>query len=171
MPADARSRLLADPAGKTATKCFTCGMCVAGCPVGYHAPEYNLVQNLWDAYYRDELSPTLWWCATCYTCQDRCPHDVHMVEIIFLLQQLYAERYGRPAFIDSLVKLVEQSGYMGQITPALNRRREAMGLPLLLTDIADEIGQLLEGPTGPHNTGEIGQDANGTAGHPSEAAG
>lgn len=171
MSTDAQTRLLAHPAGRNAAKCFTCGMCVAGCPVGYHAPEYNLVQNLWDAYYLDELSPTLWWCATCYTCQDRCPHDVHMVEIIFLLQQLYAERYGRPAFIDSLVKLVEQGGYMGQISAALNRRREGMGLPPLAIDIADEISQLLEATAVPPGSRGIGQDAEAESGHPSEAMG
>jgi heterodisulfide reductase subunit C len=139
-----RMRLLADPAGRDAPQCFTCGMCVAGCPVGYHAPDYNLVQNLWDAYYRDDLSPTLWWCATCYTCQDRCPHDVRMVEIIFLLQRLYVERYGRPDFINPLVSQVERTGYMGDITPGLNRKREQMGLPPLSTAIAAEVGDLLE---------------------------
>lgn len=143
MPGEIGARLLADPAGRDAEKCFACGMCVAGCPVGYHAPEYNLVQNLWDAYNLDELSPTLWWCATCYTCQDRCPHDVRMVEIIFLLQRMYAERYGRPEFIDSLVKLVERGGYMGDINAGLNRRREQMGLPPLSTEIGDEIGEVL----------------------------
>lgn len=138
-----RARLLADPAGRDAPKCFTCGMCVAGCPVGYQAAEYNLVQNLWDAFHRDELSPTIWWCATCYTCQDRCPHDVRMVEVIFLLQRLYVERFGRPEFIDRLVGQVERTGYMGDINPALNRKREQMGLPALSTEIAGEIRELL----------------------------
>lgn len=144
MSGEVRRRLLADTAGQDAYKCFTCGMCVAGCPVGYHAPEYNLVHNLWDAYYHDYLSPTLWWCATCYTCQDRCPHDVRMVEIIFLLQQLYAELYGRPESIDSLVRLVERGGYMGDITPGLNRKREQMGLPPLSTEVGAETAKLLE---------------------------
>lgn len=171
MSENARARLLSDSAGKNATRCFTCGMCVAGCPVGYHAPEYNLVQNLWDAYFRDELSPTLWWCATCYTCQDRCPHDVRMVEIIFLLQQLYAERFGRPAFIDSLVKLVEQKGYMGQITPALNRKRAAMGLPPLATDIGDEIAQLLAGTSVSPNLSRNGDEVGEKTGHPTEESG
>ena len=144
MSSEIRLRLLADPAGRDAPKCFTCGVCVAGCPVGYLAPEYNLVQNLWDAFYRDSLSPTLWWCATCYTCQDRCPHDVRMVEIIFLLQRLYVERSGRPGFIDSLVSQVERTGYMADITPGLNRKREQMGLPPLSTTIAVEVGKVLE---------------------------
>ncbi len=144
MSGEIQQRLLADPAGRKAPKCFTCGMCVAGCPVGYQAPEYNLVQNLWDAYYRDILSPTVWWCATCYTCQDRCPHDVRMVEIIFLLQRLYVERYGQPDFIDPLVSQVERTGYMADITPGLNRKREQMGLPPLSLTIAAEVGPLFE---------------------------
>ncbi len=143
MPDEVRWRLLADPAGRDAPHCFTCGVCVGGCPVGYLAPEYNLVQNLWDAYYRDVLSPTVWWCATCYTCQDRCPHDVRMVEIIFLLQRLYVERYGRPDFINPLVSQVERTGYMADITPGLNRKREQMGLPPLSLTIAAEVGTLL----------------------------
>ncbi|MBG7609468.1 MAG: 4Fe-4S dicluster domain-containing protein [Anaerolineae bacterium] len=144
MSEDILSRLSNHPAGKDAHKCFSCGMCVAGCPVGYHEPQYNLVQNLWDAYYLDTLSETLWWCATCFTCQDRCPHDVRMVEIIFLLQQYYVERFGRPEFIDSLVKLVENSGYMGRITPGLNKKREKIGLPPLDTEIGAEIKKLLK---------------------------
>ncbi len=144
MSGEIRAKLMVDPAGRDAPKCFTCGTCVAGCPIGYLSPEYHLVRNLWDAYYLDELSPTLWWCATCYTCQDRCPNDVHMVEIIFLLQRLYAERYGRPDFIDTLVKLVERNGYMGDISPNLNRAREKMALPPLSTEIGTEIRLLLE---------------------------
>jgi hypothetical protein len=93
-----------------------------------------------------------------------------MVEIIFLLQQLYAERYGRPAFIDALVKLVEQSGYMGRITPGLNRKREAMGLPPLSTDIAKEIGQLLEGLRKPHSLSGLDDEVGRKPGSPSEAA-
>lgn len=135
---------MADPAGRDALKCFTCGLCTGGCPVASLAPEYHPMQNLWDAYYRDTLSPTIWWCATCYTCQDRCPLDVRMVEIIFLLQRLYVERYGRPEFIAPLVGQVERTGYMGDISAALNRRRQLLGLPPLSTEIAGEIGRLLE---------------------------
>jgi heterodisulfide reductase subunit C len=143
MTGDIRSRLLADPAGRDAPKCFTCGLCTGGCPVATLAPEYHPMQNLRDAFERGVLSPTIWWCATCYTCQDRCPLDVRMVEIIFLLQNLYVERHGRPDFIAPLVGQVEHTGYMGDISPALNRRRQQMGLPPLSTDIGDEIGKLL----------------------------
>jgi hypothetical protein len=67
-----------------------------------------------------------------------------MVEIIFLLQRLYVEQYSRPDFIHPLVSQVERTGYMADITPGLNRKREQMGLPPLSTTIAVEVGKLLE---------------------------
>ncbi|MFQ6015291.1 MAG: 4Fe-4S dicluster domain-containing protein [Anaerolineae bacterium] len=137
-----RERILADRYGRDAPKCFNCGMCVGGCPVAY-VENYNPVTNLYDACYNNWINPNVWWCATCYTCQDRCPHDVHMVEIIFLLQRLYVEIHGIPDFIRPLVHLVEETGYMAKITASLNQRRARLGLPSLSLDIGHEVGKML----------------------------
>ncbi len=149
-----RERLLADPVGKDAPKCFSCGMCVAGCPVAYHSAEYSPVGNLSDAYHYDYLNPLIWWCATCYACQDRCPHDVRMVEIVFLMQRLYVERHGRPDFIDALVSQVERSGYMASIDDRLNAKRVKMGLPALGTDLARVLAPILAALNGDPDSAE-----------------
>lgn len=61
--------------------CYQCGKCTAGCPMA-HAMDimprqivhYMKLGNM------DEIldSKSIWLCATCYTCVDRCPHSINI---------------------------------------------------------------------------------------------
>ena len=70
---------------ETVKHCFPCGTCGGGCPSGRRTP-YKVRQIVRKCLLglKEEVitDDALWMCTTCYTCQERCPRSVKIVEII-----------------------------------------------------------------------------------------
>ena len=70
---------------ETVKHCFQCGTCSGSCPSGRRTP-YKVRQIVRKCLLglKDEVisDDALWMCTTCYTCQERCPRSVKIVEII-----------------------------------------------------------------------------------------
>lgn len=70
---------------ETIKHCFQCGTCGGSCPSGRRTP-YRVRQVVRKCMLglKDEVisDDALWMCTTCYTCQERCPRSVKIVEII-----------------------------------------------------------------------------------------
>ena len=70
---------------ETVKHCFQCGTCSGGCPSGRRTP-YKVRQIVRKCLLglKEEViaDDALWMCTTCYTCQERCPRSVKIVEII-----------------------------------------------------------------------------------------
>lgn len=82
-------KLLADRIAKEADvklyECYQCGKCSAGCPM---AASFDLMPRQIVHYMHlgdmDEVlkSKTIWLCASCHTCVERCPHDIDIPTLI-----------------------------------------------------------------------------------------
>lgn len=70
---------------ETVKHCFQCGTCSGGCPSGRKTP-YKVRQIVRKCLLglKEEVitDDALWMCTTCYTCQERCPRSVVIVDII-----------------------------------------------------------------------------------------
>ena len=70
---------IARDAGVTLSDCYQCGKCSAGCPMT-HAMDLQPreVVHCLQLGNTDELlnSKTIWLCAACHACTDRCPHSI-----------------------------------------------------------------------------------------------
>ena len=68
---------------ETVKHCFQCGTCGGGCPSGRRTP-YKVRQRKCLLGLKEDVitDDALWMCTTCYTCQERCPRSVKIVEII-----------------------------------------------------------------------------------------
>ena len=86
---------------ETVDHCFQCGTCGGGCPSGRRTP-YRVRQIVRKCLLglREEVvsDPALWMCTTCYTCQERCPRSVKIVDIIKMARN-EAAKAGYMAFL------------------------------------------------------------------------
>lgn len=78
------------PGGEHIKKCFACGTCTISCPVFEIDSKYNprkIIRMILMGM-KNELisSETIWLCANCYTCFERCPQDVKFTDIIHVLR-------------------------------------------------------------------------------------
>ena len=76
---------IAERAGVKPHECYQCGKCTAGCPMA-HAMDLMPRQVVRCAQLGlvDEVlkSKTIWLCAACHTCVERCPHSVDLPALI-----------------------------------------------------------------------------------------
>ena len=77
--------------GTAVKRCFQCGKCSAGCPMGSFmeiAPN-RIIRMLQMGQWKRVLeSRTIWRCASCETCSSRCPNEVHLASIMDALRKL-----------------------------------------------------------------------------------
>ncbi len=78
--------------GQNIKMCFNCGICTVSCPVRRVDDTYNPRKIIRMVLYgmKKELlsSDTIWKCAHCFTCLERCPQDVKFAEVIEALRIL-----------------------------------------------------------------------------------
>jgi len=77
--------------GQNLLVCYQCGKCSAGCPA---VEEMDILPNQIIRYAQlgmeDELlkSNAVWICASCMTCNVRCPKGINVAEVIEALRQI-----------------------------------------------------------------------------------
>jgi heterodisulfide reductase subunit C len=79
-----------DLCGENLFGCYQCGTCSAGCPF---IDEMDLSPDEVIRYVildRKEVlnSKTIWLCASCFTCAERCPRDINITKIMEALRQI-----------------------------------------------------------------------------------
>ncbi len=77
--------------GQNLLACYQCGKCSAGCPA---VSEMDILPNQIIRYaqlgLKEELleSKSIWICASCFTCNARCPKGINIAEVIEALRQI-----------------------------------------------------------------------------------
>ena len=91
---------LQSPKGIKLLHCIQCGTCSGSCPLAGcmdHAPR-ELFALLRDGDMEAVLtSNTPWYCVSCYQCMVRCPQEIPVADIMYVLKQMAAERGLAPA--------------------------------------------------------------------------
>jgi heterodisulfide reductase subunit C len=107
------------PDGEKVKSCIQCGTCTGSCPVAYamdisprelialfRAGDIEAILN----------SKTIWICASCYSCQSRCPSLIKVTEIIYALKRLAMEKKIYPpnfpvySLSQAFVKIINKYG-------------------------------------------------------------
>lgn len=132
------------PGGENIRACFACGTCTAGCPVRAIDDRYNprriIRMVLLGMKERVLSSDFIWLCTTCYTCAERCPQGVKLVEVMNVLKNLAVkEGYIHPLFREQMSLLQN----FGTVYEMENKRRERYGLPPLSPE-AQEVKRIFE---------------------------
>ncbi len=77
--------------GQKLLACYQCGKCSAGCPA---VGEMDILPNQVIRYaqlgLKDELleAKSVWVCASCYTCNVRCPKGIKIAEVMEAVRQV-----------------------------------------------------------------------------------
>jgi heterodisulfide reductase subunit C len=90
-------------------------------------------------------SDTLWLCAACFTCTDRCPQDVEVASVIRVLRNLAAEKGVVPLIFKEQASSILESGYAYKIPELRVKKRESQGLPPLPKGNPEKISKVLCG--------------------------
>ncbi len=130
---DFKHRLARQLGGEQIKKCFSCGVCSARCPIEKIEPEYNprkiirmILLGMEEELLKEEF---IWYCSTCYTCQESCPQNVDFTEVVFALRNLAVRKGLAPAGMGAARNLLDQQGRMYEVGDFENEKRREMGLP------------------------------------------
>ena len=117
--------------GDSLEYCFQCGTCTGSCPSGRRTP-YRVRQIIRKANVglKDEIisDPTLWMCTTCYSCQERCPRKVKIVDVVKLARNEAAKAGFMAPAHKAVGSFVIKTGHGVPINDATMALRKAVGL-------------------------------------------
>jgi heterodisulfide reductase subunit C len=102
-------------------RCIQCGTCGGSCPSGPdmdHSPRALFAMIFADMEKEVLRSNTPWYCVSCYYCMVRCPQDIKITDVMYVLkrfsirQGLYEESSAKdaPGFSQTFVDYVENYG-------------------------------------------------------------
>ncbi len=91
MHLDFMDEVHAIPGGEELKSCIQCGTCSGSCPVSWAMEESpRQVIAMIRAGLRDRVldSTTIWTCASCYSCAVRCPQQIRITDIMYILKRI-----------------------------------------------------------------------------------
>lgn len=120
-----------DAGAESVALCFQCGTCTGACPSGRRTP-YRIrqvvrksVMGLKEEVIADD---TIWMCATCYECQERCPRGIKIVDIVKTVRNFAAQAgYMAPAH-KATGSFVIKTGHGVPINDKTMALRKSVGL-------------------------------------------
>ncbi|MFX1512084.1 MAG: 4Fe-4S dicluster domain-containing protein [Promethearchaeota archaeon] len=118
---------------KSVRLCYQCGTCAAGCPVFRVRNDKNprlLVERLLLGNQEEVIqSDVMWYCCNCYTCTEHCPQGVDLAHVMVNLKNLAVQMgYAPQSLIDEITAILTTGG-TAELTGAIRKRREKIGLP------------------------------------------
>ena len=136
--------------------CYQCSRCTDNCPISavtidfYTTTGYNPRSNILNALlgYKDAVLSAdplaIWGCTVCDTCDEVCPQNIELTEIFSFLKNQSVAKGDAPDFIYAQAKAVFDSAKAIPPQPAIERRRQQLGLPAVAVPDINEVQTLLK---------------------------
>ena len=131
--------------------CLQCGVCTTECPVskvtnGTYNPRRNILATLLG--YKDLLlegdNLLVWGCTDCHTCEEVCPQHIELTDLFSVLKNLSIVLGNGPEYVIEQAKAVFNNAKAIPSQPAIERRREDLGLPPVSEPNINEVQTLLK---------------------------
>ena len=112
--------------------CMQCGTCSGSCPSGRYT-SLNTRKIIRSARLgRDVLhDENLWMCTTCYTCQERCPRNLKIADVILAIRAIAVHDGIMLPAHRKVSQLVMEYGHAVPINDYVKEKREKLGLDAL----------------------------------------
>lgn len=123
---------LAKMGGADVKMCFQCGTCTADCPSGRRTSyRVRKLMRMAQLGLKDEIvdCEELWECTTCYTCVERCPRQVPIVDIVIALRNIAVAEGHMLANHKPTATNLYTIGHAVTVTDKVKEQRKAIGLP------------------------------------------
>ncbi len=91
--------------GQNLMACYQCGKCSAGCP---GVSQMDILPNQIIRYVQLGLqkhlleSRSIWICASCFTCNTRCPKGINVAEVIEAIRQIVLRKHRDHLHVEDL---------------------------------------------------------------------
>jgi heterodisulfide reductase subunit C len=111
------------------SRCIQCGTCSSSCPmVEYMDYSPRKIIAMIKQGFKDEVlkSFTPWLCASCYSCQVRCPSKIKITDIMYSLKRkavdakVYPNKLSIPALAQEMHKYIAKNGRNSEIWVVLS---------------------------------------------------
>jgi len=147
-----RNQIIQSNIGSTLTYCYQCATCSGACPVaqvtqGRYNPRRLILDallGLKEKIFGKENIFNIWGCTFCDTCDEVCPQKVELTEIFTILKNISIEKGEAPEYYTTQALTILESGKAIPMQPAIERRRNQLGLPKILAPDVIEVQKLLE---------------------------
>ena len=80
-----------------------------------------------------------------YNCYERCPQDVHPIEVIIALKNMSKEKGTHSAAVDNILNRVREKGVTVMFTELIKKRRTELNLPEFKTECQEEVAKIMDG--------------------------
>ena len=130
--------------------CLQCGTCTSECPVsivtkGNYNPRRNILATLLG--YKDLLlngdDLVIWGCTDCHTCEEVCPQGIELTDLFASLKNQSIVLGKGPDYIIEQAKTIFDNAKAIPSQPAIERRRQELGLPAVPEPDISEVQTLL----------------------------
>ena len=141
------TRKVIDAGGKTVNLCFQCGTCTGSCPSGRQTAfrVRKVVRRAQLGFEEDVLpSDDLWLCTTCFTCYERCPRGVEIVDIIMALRNMAVRKGHMAEQHRKVAELISKTGHMVTLRDEDKALRTKLGLKGVPPTVLDDPKALEE---------------------------
>jgi heterodisulfide reductase subunit C len=137
--------------GHDISYCQQCGYCNMRCPINQRVgSRYNprdLVLLSLMGYKEAILKREpfyIWGCTGCETCDEVCPQEIPITEIISILKNYSTQEGKAPKYYPTLTQSIIDCGKAIPSQTAIEKRREKMALPVSTSVPVEEIKTIME---------------------------
>jgi heterodisulfide reductase subunit C len=133
--------------GETITACYQCGTCASSCPVAKITERFNprevIKQSLLGERQEILSGDAIWLCCSCYNCQERCPQEVEIADVIYALRNMSIKHGHIPNIYSEFASGLMSEGHIVPVSKFVEKKRTDYGLPPLKPAGLDAVKNIL----------------------------
>ena len=133
--------------GETLRACYQCGTCASSCPVAKLDSRFNpreiIKLSLLGERQEVVSGDAIWLCCSCFNCQERCPQNVEIADLIYALRNIALEAGYFPNIYSDFASALMNDGRIVQVSKFVEKKREEYGLPPLKPVNIDALNTIL----------------------------